>query len=109
MTTNDLVNKYVHKHLDAGYLVKFPNHRYVNNQGIIKSIVSRDDFGTPSAYEVEWYDCLHGYPHHSEIVLTEQMLFEGWSFYDDHAQWIRKFEESCDLQILNNDMIRDGK
>ena len=89
--------------------MNFPKHRYVNQQGQIISIVSRDDFGTPTAYEVQWYECGFGTPAHSEIVLTEQMLFEGWSFYDDHDLWVSKMDESVALQIMNNDMIRDGR
>ena len=108
MTTKTLVNKYVHKHLDAGFLVKFPNHRYVNNQGQIVSIVSKDDDGTPTAYEVQWYECGWGTPAHSEIILTEQRLFERWSFYDDHVLWVSKMDESIRLQGLNNDMLREA-
>lgn len=105
MSTIDLVNKYVHKHLDPGFLEKFPNHRYVNQQGRIKSIVSRDAFGTPTAYEVQWYECGYGTPAQSEIILTEQMLFERWSFYDDHELWVFTMDESLRLLQLNNDMI----
>ena len=96
-----LVGRFVHKHLEAGYLEYYPNHRYVNTQGFIKSVFSRDGYGTPNAYEVEWFSALTGYPLSSEIVLAELMLFENWSFYEDRDVWIQKFEDSIELGRMN--------
>ena len=107
MASKNLLKKYVHVHLEAGYLINFPKYRYINNQGQIVSIVSKDDDGTPNAYEVLWYECGFGTPAHSTIVLKEQMLFENWSFYDDHDLWVSKMDECFALQSKNYDMLRE--
>lgn len=99
--SDGLVGRFVHRHLEAGYLEYFPNHRYANNQGLIKSVFSRDEHGTPNAYEVEWFSALSGYPTNSEVILAEVMLFEKWSFYEDRDVWIQKFEESIELGRIN--------
>ncbi len=101
-----LVGRFVHRHLEAGLLEHYPNHRYVNNQGLIKSVFSRDQYGTPNAYEVEWFSALDGYAVSSEIVLAEVMLFEKWSFYEDRDVWIQKFEESIELYRMNEERKR---
>lgn len=105
-TSHDgLVGKFCHRHKDAGFLKHFPEHRYVNNQGIIASVTSRDNFGTPTAYEVQWFSTVDGYPTNSEIILSEQMLFEQWSFYGDEDKWRQEFDKSMRLWNLNRDMI----
>lgn len=101
-----LVGRFVHRHLEAGFLEHFPNHRYVNNQGLIKSVFSRDGFGTPNAYEVLWFECGWGTPSNSDIILAEEMLFEKWSFYEDRDVWVEKFEESIKLQSMNEERKR---
>jgi hypothetical protein len=78
----------------------------VNTQGFIKSVFSRDQYGTPNAYEVEWFSALSGYPLNSEVVLAELMLFENWSFYEDRDVWIQKFEESIELYRINAERQR---
>lgn len=104
--SNGLKGRFVHRHLEAGSLEYFPNHRYANNQGLIKSVFSRDEHGTPNAYEVEWFSALSGYPLSSEIFLAEVMLFEKWSFYEDRDVWIQKFEESIELGRINAERQR---
>ena len=42
------------------------------------------------------------------VCVGEQMLFERWSFYDDHDLWVSKMDESIRLQGLNNDMLREA-
>jgi|Laugresu1bdmlbdd_1035124.scaffolds.fasta_scaffold42214_1 hypothetical protein len=105
-SSEGLVGRFVHKHLEAGYLEYYPKHRYVNTQGFIKSVFSRDQYGTPNAYEVEWFSALSGYPLNSEVVLAELMLFENWSFYEDRDVWIQKFEESIELYRINAERQR---
>jgi len=101
-----LVGKFCHRYYEDGFLEHFPKHRYVKNQGQILSVISRDNWGTPTAYEVQWFSWLHGYPTESEIVLAEQMLFERWNFYSDEESWRLAGDQSVQLGHRNADKIK---
>jgi hypothetical protein len=102
---NGLVGKYVHRYADDYKLKHFPDHRFVNNQGQIKSVVARDSLGEPSAYEVLWFTADYGLPSKSEIIDVNRMFFEKWGFYDDRIKWVEEFEKSVHLNLTNSDML----
>ena len=99
-----LLNKLCHTHYPKGDLEFYPKHRAIKSQGAIVAVASRNQWGIPDAYEVQWFSCLDGSETNSEIVLFEQILFEGWTFYkrSDVDKWRRKFDESIDLVNRNN-------
>jgi len=92
--TATLLDKFVHTYSNSEFSEK--TIVVVNRQGEIKSIVTRDKQGTPTAYEVQWMDAM-GYPDRSEIVPIETMLSEGWGFYEDRETWVYNAERSWEL------------
>ncbi len=104
-----LVGKFLHCHHAEGYLKHFPEHRYINMQGQILSVTSRDNWGIPNAYEVQWFSCLTGEPTSSEIVISEQMLFEKWSFYEDDDKWREEFDKSIRLWRRNEEIENESR
>jgi hypothetical protein len=58
---------------------------------------------------VQWFSCLTGEPTSSEIVISEQMLFEKWSFYEDDDKWREEFDKSIRLWRRNEEIENESR
>lgn len=97
-----LLNKFVHIY-GKEPLEFFPNFDWVAQQAHIVSIVSCDEQGYPTSYEVQWFDCGWGLPNVSKIVHVEEMMREKWGFYETEEEWREQMDKTFEVLKLNRD------
>ena len=98
-----LLNKFVHIY-GKEPLEFFPNYEYVQQQAHIIGIVSCDEQGYPTSYEVQWFDCGWGLPNVSKIVSVEEMMREKWGFYETEEEWREQTEKTFEVLKRNSEM-----
>jgi hypothetical protein len=91
-SADSLVGRFVHTHRQKGEYEGFPNYRPIDKQG--KITAQHGDH-----YEVQWFSWLDGAPNKSTMHLLEEMVFDGWTFYANHEDWVKSGDDEGKLRI----------